>query len=180
MPSQFAAATTAANAASTALHTMYVSHTLTQAALPSRRGEYEARWAALEAWPDGRPVTWSDVPWPPCRRTGGGGGGTSASAAPPRAGDPRDTLQLEPEELRRLLFAGATGPAAVKAALRRELMRWRVHSRLRAQLHACAAACIHRSMNCACIPPRNALSAVAAVLSVAMLAGSILSLPALH
>ena len=132
MPSQFAAATTAANAASTALHTMYVSHTLTQAALPSRRGEYEARWAALEAWPDGRPVTWSDVPWPPCRRTGGGGGGTSASAAPPRAGDPRDTLQLEPEELRRLLFAGATGPAAVKAALRRELMRWRVHPRFRA------------------------------------------------
>lgn len=85
-----------------------------QAAAPNRRAAYEAKWAALDAWPKHKPIGYADIPWPPA----------AAAARGPQLQIAHGEIQLDPQQLRSLLFGGASGPDAMRLALRKELMRW--------------------------------------------------------
>eukprot|EP00878_Enallax_costatus_P016114 GHUV01016899.1.p1 GENE.GHUV01016899.1~~GHUV01016899.1.p1 ORF type:complete len:172 (-),score=55.43 GHUV01016899.1:982-1497(-) len=89
-----------------------------QAALPTQQATYDQKWAALDAWPANRPITFRDIPWPAV---------TAPKASGHRVAGPQQQqreLQIDLAKLRTLVFGGATGPAALKVALRKELMRW--------------------------------------------------------
>jgi NF-kappa-B inhibitor-like protein 1 len=94
-----------------------------QAAAPNRRESYEAKWAALDAWPKHKPITYRDIPWPPAAAAA-----AAAARGPGRLPGAQqhtiEELQLDPQQLRSLLFGGASGPDAMRLALRKELMRW--------------------------------------------------------
>ncbi|KAI8470734.1 MAG: hypothetical protein J3K34DRAFT_521153 [Monoraphidium minutum] len=89
-----------------------------EAGLPTRRREYEAAWAALEARvraPGGPPVHYRDIPWPTrALAAARGAAGVAAAAAGGGGGG----------ELRDLILFGVDGAAELKKRLRSELMRW--------------------------------------------------------
>jgi NF-kappa-B inhibitor-like protein 1 len=84
-----------------------------------RREAYEAKWAALNAWPKHKPIRYQDIPWPPAAAAAGHGPGRL-----PQQQQQAAELQLDPQQLRALLFSNASGPDAMRLALRKELMRW--------------------------------------------------------
>ncbi|KAF6252306.1 hypothetical protein COO60DRAFT_1644158 [Scenedesmus sp. NREL 46B-D3] len=95
-----------------------------QAAAPNRREAYESKWAALDAWPKHKPIAYKDIPWPPAAAAAAAAAAGGAGRLPGRQQHTAGELQLDPQQLRALLFGGAAGPDAMRLALRRELMRW--------------------------------------------------------
>lgn len=85
---------------------------------------YEQKWSALDSWPADRPITYDDIPWPisTSRSSLAAAGTCSLRSSLPQ--QQHTELQIDSQQLRTLVFHGANGPAALKAALRKELMRW--------------------------------------------------------